>query len=125
MKPKIHPEYGPVLFRCAACGNEFVVRTTKLDGDKREHEGKEYPSMTLEICSQCHPFFSGKQVYVDTAGRVEKFQQRYGSLTGVKEDATKDAKKEDAKEEKTDEQASEAQPAEAAASSPEPAKSES
>jgi hypothetical protein len=43
--------------------------------------------MTLEICSQCHPYFSGKQIYVDTAGRVEKFQRRYGSLTGAKQEA--------------------------------------
>lgn len=89
MKPKIHPDYGLVLFTCASCGNEFLVRSTRLEGEKREHKGQQYPSMTLEICSQCHPFFSGKQMYVDTAGRVEKFQRRYGSLTGIKEEPKK------------------------------------
>jgi large subunit ribosomal protein L31 len=87
MKDKIHPQYGNVLFTCASCSSQFVTTSTRLDGAKKEYQGKEYPGMTLEICSQCHPFFSGKQIYVDTAGRVEKFQRRYGSLTGVKPDA--------------------------------------
>jgi len=92
MKEKIHPKYGLVLFTCASCGNQFVTGTTRLDGARKEYQGREYPAMTLEICSQCHPFFSGKQIYVDTAGRVEKFQRRYGSLTGVKEPADKPKK---------------------------------
>jgi large subunit ribosomal protein L31 len=95
MKAKIHPNYGPVLFTCASCNNQFVVCSTRLDGDKREYEGREYPAMTLEICSQCHPFFSGKQMYVDTAGRVEKFQRRYGSMTGQKAPAAKQTKAEE------------------------------
>ena len=101
MKPEIHPNYGPVLFTCASCGNEFVVRTTRLDGQKREHKGREFPSMILEICSQCHPFFSGKQIYVDTAGRVEKFQRRYGSLTGLKEPKKEEPKEEPSKQAET------------------------
>jgi len=84
MKEKIHPKFGDVLFSCASCGSQFIVGSTRLDGAKKEYQGREYPAMTLEICSQCHPFFSGKQIYVDTAGRVEKFQRRYGSLTGAK-----------------------------------------
>jgi large subunit ribosomal protein L31 len=84
MKDKIHPKYDEVLVSCASCGNQFTVGSTRLDGARKEYQGREYPAMTLEICSQCHPFFSGKQIYVDTAGRVEKFQRRYGSLTGVK-----------------------------------------
>jgi large subunit ribosomal protein L31 len=86
MKEKIHPNYGEVLYLCASCGTEFVARSTKLDGVKREHDGKEYPSIALELCSQCHPFFSGKQMFVDTAGRVEKFNRRYGAtMTKQKE----------------------------------------
>jgi len=83
MKDKLHPTYGAVLVSCASCGNQFLVGSTRLDGARKEYQGKEYPAMTLEICSQCHPYFSGKQIYVDTAGRVEKFQRRYGSLTGA------------------------------------------
>ncbi len=64
MKPKIHPEYKLGTVRCA-CGNTFQVRSTVGD-------------MRIEICSNCHPFFTGKQKLVDTAGRVEKFMRKYG-----------------------------------------------
>jgi large subunit ribosomal protein L31 len=63
MKPGIHPEYNEVTVVCA-CGNTFVTRSTK-------------PELRLEVCSQCHPFFTGKQRYVDSAGRVERFQRKY------------------------------------------------
>ena len=63
MKKGIHPAYRLATVTCA-CGATFKVRSTK----------KEY---RLEICSQCHPFFTGQQRFVDTAGRVEKFRQRY------------------------------------------------
>lgn len=63
MKPEIHPEYHEVNVHCA-CGHEFTTRSTKAD-------------MRLEICSECHPFFTGKQKLVDTAGRVDRFNRRY------------------------------------------------
>ena len=65
MKVKIHPEYKDVTVTCA-CGNVFSTRST-LCKDFR-----------VEICSACHPFYTGKQKFVDTAGRVEKFQKKYG-----------------------------------------------
>ena len=68
MKANIHPEYQEVTVSCA-CGNTFKTRSTKK-GDIR-----------LEICSNCHPFFTGKQKLVDTAGRVERFQRKYGRKT--------------------------------------------
>ncbi|MCL6465844.1 MAG: 50S ribosomal protein L31 [candidate division WOR-3 bacterium] len=64
MKPKIHPKYGECIVTCA-CGNTFKTRSTKS-------------KLHVEICSACHPFFTGKQKIVDTAGRVEKFRRRYG-----------------------------------------------
>ncbi len=64
MKDTIHPEYKLGTVKCA-CGNTFQVRSTVGD-------------MTVEICSACHPFFTGKQKLVDSAGRVEKFMQKYG-----------------------------------------------
>lgn len=64
MKEKIHPQYKVGTVTCA-CGNTFQVRSTV--GDLR-----------VEICSNCHPFFTGKQKLVDSAGRVEKFNQKYG-----------------------------------------------
>ena len=64
MKPGIHPEYQPLTVTCA-CGNTFETRSTL---------GKD---LQVEICSSCHPFYTGKQKVVDTAGRVGKFQARY------------------------------------------------
>lgn len=65
MKEGIHPDYHPVLVHCA-CGHEWETRSTK--------PGKE---IRVEICSNCHPFFTGKQKLIDTAGRVERFQRKY------------------------------------------------
>lgn len=64
MKPGIHPEYQEISVTCA-CGNSFTTRSTL---------GKD---LQVEICSSCHPFYTGKQKVVDTAGRVGKFQARY------------------------------------------------
>ncbi len=64
MKSDIHPQYGPAVIHCG-CGNRWETRSTKTD-------------MRIEICSQCHPFFTGEQRIVDTAGRVERFRRRYG-----------------------------------------------
>jgi large subunit ribosomal protein L31 len=63
MKADIHPAYKPSKITCA-CGN--VIETRSTAGD-----------LTVEICSQCHPFFTGKQKLVDTAGRVDRFKRRY------------------------------------------------
>ena len=65
MKPKIHPKYVDCTVTCA-CGNTFETRSTK--GEK----------LKVEICSNCHPFYTGKQKILDTAGRIEKFNRRYG-----------------------------------------------
>jgi large subunit ribosomal protein L31 len=68
MKPGIHPEYVDITVTCA-CGETFQTRSTKK-GD-----------LHVEICSACHPFFTGKQKLVDTAGRVDRFNKRYGKKT--------------------------------------------
>ena len=68
MKPEIHPEYNEITVTCA-CGETFKTRSTKK-GD-----------LHVEICSACHPFFTGKQKLVDTAGRVDRFNKRYGKKT--------------------------------------------
>lgn len=67
MKKGIHPEYKETVFKCA-CGNEIVTKsTTNKTG--------------IAICSACHPFFTGKQKFVDSAGRVEKFMRKYGDTS--------------------------------------------
>jgi len=63
MKPDIHPNYVEATVTCA-CGHSFKTRSTKAD-------------IRLDICSNCHPFFTGKQKFLDTAGRVERFQKRF------------------------------------------------
>ena len=62
MKADIHPEYVATVVQCS-CGNSFVTRSTK-------------PNMHVELCSECHPFYTGKQKLMDTGGRVERFQRR-------------------------------------------------
>ena len=64
MKADIHPDYGEDKVRCS-CGNTFTTRSTKSD-------------LHVELCNECHPFFTGKQKLVDSGGRVERFQRRYG-----------------------------------------------
>ncbi|MHB8780281.1 MAG: 50S ribosomal protein L31 [Candidatus Geothermincolia bacterium] len=67
MKKEIHPEYVECTVTCS-CGEVFKTRGTK-------------PSLKIELCSQCHPFYTGKQKLVDTGGRVERFQRRYSGKT--------------------------------------------
>ncbi len=64
MKKDIHPKYGSTMVTCA-CGETFESGSTKKD-------------LKVEICSKCHPFFTGKQKFVDTSGRVDKFKKKYG-----------------------------------------------
>ena len=74
MKDKIHPEYNEINITCS-CGNTWQTRSTMSK------------DLTVEVCSACHPFYTGKQKIVDTAGRVEKFKQKYGSQTPAKSKA--------------------------------------
>ena len=71
MKPDIHPEYETTTIRCA-CGNEVTTRATVKD-------------LRVDICSNCHPFYTGKQRLVDTAGMVERFRRRYNIDGGTSE----------------------------------------
>ena len=64
MKENIHPKYEETTIRCA-CGEEFVTRSTRKD-------------IRVDICSKCHPFFTGKQKLVDTGGRVARFNKKFG-----------------------------------------------
>ncbi len=64
MKKEIHPKYGPTVIRCA-CGNVIETRSTKAE-------------IAVDICSACHPLFTGKQKLIDTAGRIDKFQKKFG-----------------------------------------------
>jgi large subunit ribosomal protein L31 len=78
MRKDIHPAFKPITVKCASCGNEFTALSTR-------------DSIVVEICSACHPFWTGKKRMVDTAGRVERFRQRAqkGSQYGNKQLAPK------------------------------------
>jgi len=79
MKKEIHPDYHEVVFVDASCGEKFLTRSTlKSDKTIEWEDGKEYPLVTVPVSSASHPFYTGKAKFVDSAGRVEKFQQKYG-----------------------------------------------
>jgi large subunit ribosomal protein L31 len=69
MKPKIHPEYVEAVITCA-CGNKVKTRSTKRE-------------IKVDVCSACHPFYTGKQKLVDSAGRVERYMKKYGLESGA------------------------------------------
>ncbi|CAN5626951.1 50S ribosomal protein L31 [soil metagenome] len=72
MKPDIHPAYGETQVTCT-CGASFTTRSTAPSG-----------TMHADVCSQCHPFYTGKQKILDTGGRVARFEKRYAAKTGGK-----------------------------------------
>jgi len=81
MKTGIHPEYYRTTVRCA-CGSEFETGSTVKE-------------INIEICSKCHPFFTGKQKLVDSAGRVERFKKKYAKFNKASTDTKPEAKTED------------------------------
>ncbi|MYX56213.1 type B 50S ribosomal protein L31, partial [Streptomyces sp. SID8382] len=79
MKPGIHPAYRPVVFRDRAGDFAFLTRSTATSDQTVEwRDGNTYPVIDVEISSASHPFYTGSQRVVDTAGRVERFERRYG-----------------------------------------------
>lgn len=79
MKSGIHPTYGPVVFRDRSADFAFLTRST-VTGDKtvEREDGNTYPVVDVEVSSASHPFYTGNQRVLDTAGRVERFERRYG-----------------------------------------------
>ncbi len=86
LKEGIHPTYVPAKVVCA-CGNTFETRST-------------IPEIRLEICSACHPFFTGRRKIVDTEGRVEKFRQKYRKLEKAEEQPAEEAEEQQAEKKK-------------------------
>ncbi len=82
MKKDIHPEYREVIFHDTSSDFKFLTRSTLSSKETIKWEdGKEYPLIKVEVSSASHPFYTGKKLFVDTAGRVEKFQRKYGKKT--------------------------------------------
>jgi large subunit ribosomal protein L31 len=84
MKPGTHPEYRPVIFLDTSV-NQGILTRSAIDTKGREtmkwEDGKEYPVVKIEVSSESHPYYTGKQKIVDAAGRVEKFKRRYTKKT--------------------------------------------
>jgi len=79
VKDGIHPDYDFVVFKDGSSDFAFLTRSTKKSSEKiKWKDGKEYPLVLLEITSASHPFYTGKQQLIDSAGRVEKFMKKYG-----------------------------------------------
>jgi len=74
VKPEIHPKYVNVKVKCA-CGNEFETRSTNAK------------DLSVDICSNCHPFYTGRQKLIDTAGRVDRFRRKYAKADAIKAEA--------------------------------------
>ncbi len=98
MKKGIHPDYNPVVFVDANTGKEFITRSTKQSAEKKVIDGVEHSVISLEITSDTHPFWTGKQHRVDTAGRIDQFNKRFGgngtlNIAGAKRKTRRAVKK--------------------------------
>ena len=91
MKKDIHPEYREVVFQDVQSDFKFLTRSTMTSEEKIKWEdGKEYPVIKVEVSSASHPFYTGKKIFVDTAGRVEKFNQKYKAKQAAAKPPVKD-----------------------------------
>jgi large subunit ribosomal protein L31 len=79
MKKDIHPNYREVVFMDSSIDFRFITRSTVEAKETIELDGKEYPLVKLEVTSESHPFYTGKKMFLDTAGRVEKFNKRFAA----------------------------------------------
>ena len=82
MKKGIHPEYREVVFADVSGDFKFLTRSTVHSRETVNFEGKDYPLVKIEVSSESHPFYTGKHKVIDTAGRIDKFRQKFGSRAG-------------------------------------------
>ncbi len=92
VQPDIHPSYRPVVFQDTSSDFAFLTKSTISTSETVEWEdGNTYPLAKVEISSASHPFYTGKQILVDTTGRVERFRKRYGQMAAAPEAASVDS----------------------------------
>ncbi|SDZ45119.1 large subunit ribosomal protein L31 [Evansella caseinilytica] len=77
MKPEIHPKYQKVVFRDTSTGFMFLSGSTKHSSETVEFEGETYPVINVEVSSDSHPFYTGRQKFADAGGRVDRFRKKY------------------------------------------------
>ncbi len=83
MKTDFHPDYHPVVFHDMTTGTRFITRSSAKSAKTEEIDGVEHYIISMGVTSDSHPFFTGQKQFVDTAGRIDKFQKRFGSVRRV------------------------------------------
>lgn len=109
MKQDIHPKNHPVVFVDTSCGAEFVATSTLTSGETRDINGVPHQIINIEISSASHPFYTGKQILIDTSRRVEKFEARMNKQSDVASVRKGKKVKRAAKQAKKDEETTDAQ----------------
>lgn len=93
MKKGVHPAYRPVVFQDISAGTSFITRSTIETRDTVKWEdGNEYPLVKVDISAASHPFFTGKQTFIDTTGRLDRFAKKFGGSYSFQKAGTKAAK---------------------------------
>ena len=93
MKKGVHPAYRPVVFQDISAGTSFLTRSTIETKDTTTWEdGQQYPLVKVDISSSSHPFFTGKQTFIDTTGRLDRFSKKFGGSYSFAKTGTKAAK---------------------------------
>ena len=93
MKKGVHPAYRPVVFQDISAGTSFITRSTIETRDTVKWEdGNEYPLVKVDISSSSHPFFTGKQTFIDTTGRLDRFAKKFGGSYSFQKGGSKAAK---------------------------------
>ncbi len=96
MKEGIHPKYQEVVIKDISSDFQMITRSTKGAKEKVTIGGVEYPQIVVEVSSASHPYYTGKQILVDSAGRIDRFKSRYSELVGAKRKTRDEVKVEDA-----------------------------
>jgi len=89
MKADLHPDYHPVIFQDMTSGKQFITRSTAKSDKTEEIDGVEHFVISMGVTSDTHPFFTGKSTFVDTEGRIDKFQKRFGAVARRKKPSLK------------------------------------
>ncbi len=102
MKAELHPDYHPVVFQDMTSGRRFITRSTAKSDKTEEIDGVEHFIISAGITSDSHPFFTGQKQFVDTEGRIDKFQKRFGSLRRAKKPSLPKQEAEETKSEESE-----------------------
>lgn len=101
MKDNIHPKYREVVIKDISSDFQLVTRSTRDSKEKITIDGKEYPLIMVEVSSASHPYYTGKQILMDSAGRIDRFRSRYTEIVGAKRKTREEVKAVETESEKT------------------------